>query len=295
MLISRGKNPHLRDMSNRQGLIEDQASEAFINHVRAEFAFFEGHIFEELSTRWIPKEIKASQRAASALETSDFRLRAVAHSLGQPLLGLSADIAALKTVAQREIVPDEIRTHLLEIARSAEAHINLSQTILHRFLDTPPVPRTRVNVAQLVADVVSEVEPLANSLGIQIEVNQLPSKTVLVARDLVFEALKEIVRNGIEAERPAGLPGVLRITHQEDRGDFVLDVIDNGIGIPGAKSDDPLSLIGSTKGRPGQGLLYADLILQDSLGRIRLADTGQAGTHFQLYFPDRVSGLRSDL
>ena len=294
VLISRNENPRLRDMSNRQGLIEDLASEVFVNHVRAEFAFFERHIFEELSARWTPKETKASRQAADVLETSDVRLRAVAHSLGQPLLGLSADIVALKTVAQRKTVPEDVRTQLLEIAASAEAHVKLSQTILRRFLDVRPVPRTEVNVAQLVADVVSEVEPLANSLGVRIEVDQWPPKNALVTRELVFEAVKEIVRNGIEAERPAGRPRILKITHHEDMGDFVLDVIDNGTGIPGVKPDDPVSLIKSTKGRPAQGLAYAEMIMQDALGRVRIADTGQDGTHVELFLPDLVSGLRSD-
>ena len=81
VLISRSKNPHLRDMSNRQGLIDDQASEVFVNHVRAEFAFFEGHIFEELSARWTAKETKAARQATNVLETAEIRLRAVAHSL----------------------------------------------------------------------------------------------------------------------------------------------------------------------------------------------------------------------
>ena len=294
VLISRNENPQLRDMSNRQGLIQDQASDVFVNHVRAEFAFFEAHIFEELSTRWTRKEMKASQQAVNVLETADVRLRAVAHSLGQPLFGLSVDVAALKAVAQRETIPDEIRTHLLEIAGSAEAHISLSQTILRRFLDVQPLSIAEVNVAQLVTDVVSEVQPLANSLGVRIEVDRWPLKNALVARDLAFEAVKEIVRNGIQAERPLDRPGVLKITHHEDKGDFVLDVIDNGTGIPGVKPDDPVNLIQSTKGRPAQGLAYAEMIMQASLGRIRIADTGQDGTHFELYLPDRVSGLRSD-
>ena len=294
VLISRNGNPKLRDMSNRQGLIEDQASEVFVNHVRAEFAFFEGHIFKELATRWTAKETKASQQAANVLETAEFRLRAVAHSLGQPLLGLSADILALKAVARQKTVPDEIRAHLLEIARSAEDHINLSQTILRRCLDVRPFSMTEVNVEQLVADVVSEVEPFAKSLGVRIEVDKWPPRNALVTRDLVFEAVREIVRNAIQAERPTGRPSVLQITHHEDMGDFVLDVIDNGTGIPGVKPDDPVSLIRSTKGQPGQGLAYAELIMQASLGRIRIAKTGQNGTHFELYLPDRVSGLRSD-
>ena len=294
VLISRSENPNLRDMSNRQGLIEDQASEAFVSHVRAEFAFFESQIFKELSARWTAKEEKASRKAADVIEGSDVRLRAVAHSLGQPLLGLSAEIAALKAIAQGRDVPDAIRPHLLAIAASAEAHVALSQTILRRLLDVRPVSRTAVNVPQLVAAIVQEVEALADSLDVRIEVDQLPSQNVLVARELVFEAVKEIVRNGIQAARPAGRPGVLRIAHHEDMGDLVLDVIDNGTGIPGAKPDHPVGLIASTKGQPGEGLVSAELSMSVSLGRIRIASTGQEGTHFEIYLPDLISGLRGD-
>ena len=293
VLISREENPHLRDMSNRLGLIEDVASESLINHVRAEFAFFEGHIFEELSVRWTTKQAKASQKAEDLLGTSDVRLRTVAHSLGQPLLGLSADIAALKTVAQLHQVPDEIRSNLLEIAGSAEKHIELSQTILRRVLDAPAVSRSEVNVTKLVEDVVREVKPLADGLGVRIEVDQWSFRSALIARELAFEAVKEIVQNGIQATRPEDRPGLLQIKHHESMGDFVLDVIDNGTGIPGAKPDHPLSLIPSTKGRPGAGLAISELIMQASLGHIRIARTGQDGTHFELYLPDRVSGLRS--
>ena len=294
VLISRSGNPGLRDMSNRQGLIGDQASEVFVNHVRAEFTFFEEHIYKELSARWTAKETKATRQAADVIETAEVRLRAVAHSLGQPLLGLSTDIVALKTVAKMSAVPDEIRTELLDIAGSAEDHIRVSRIILRRFLDVRLLSMTEVSVAQLVADVVSEVEPLARSLGVRVEVDLMPPKNALVARDFVFEAVKEIVRNGIQANRPEGRAGVLQITHHDDKGDFVLDIIDNGSGIQGVKPDDPVSLIESTKGRPAQGLKYAEMIMQASLGRVRVADTGQDGTHFELYLPDRVSGLRSE-
>ena len=296
VLISRKENPDLRDMSNRQGLIEDQASEDFVNHVRAEFAFFERQIFEELSARWTSKEAKAAKQAENVLETSEVRLRAVAHSLGQPLLGLSADIVSLRRIAEREVVPDEIRSHLIEIAESAKAHVDRSNTILRRFLDVRPtsMSMSEVRVADFVADIVTEIAPLADSLDVCVEIDPMPSRNVFIARDLVSEAVKEIIRNGVEAERPDDRPRILKVTYHEDSGDFVLDVIDNGTGIPGVNPDHPLSLIESTKGRPGAGLATAEVSVQASLGRIRIADTGRDGTHIEFHLPDRVSGLRSD-
>ena len=45
--ISKRTNPEMIDMSNRQGLVEDEAFEDFITHARAEFRNFETIVFDE--------------------------------------------------------------------------------------------------------------------------------------------------------------------------------------------------------------------------------------------------------
>lgn len=295
VLISRDSNPDLRDMSNRQGLLRNEASEAFIDHVRAEFAVFEKHIFEELSQRWEAKEKKAARQAIGATETADVRLRAVAHSLGQPLLGLAADIAGLKRVAKRTGVHAHMRDILLDIAGSAEEHLGHAEEILRRFLDIRPIERTEVSAAQLVASVATESRALSRSLKVNVVVDEVPDRKVLVARDLVLEALKELVRNALEAPRPTGRAAQVRLTsHESDAGDLVVDVVDNATGIKGANGDHPLSSIRSTKGRPGQGLATVETSIQASLGHVRLSSTGRNGTHIEVYLPDRVAGLRAE-
>jgi nitrogen-specific signal transduction histidine kinase len=296
VLISRDANPSLRDMSNREGLLRSEESEAFISHVRSEFRNFEGLIYEELAKRWEAKEEKAARSSATATATADVRLRAVAHSLGQPLLGLTADIAALKSVARRSKLNAAARNALIDIATSADGHLDNANTILRRFLDIRPIQRTEVSVNDIIDDVVTECRSLARSLGAKLLVTRPNPRKIFVAQDLVFEGLKEIVNNALEAPRPPDRePEVRLLSHESEDGDLVIDVIDNALGIRGAKSNGPLSAIPSTKGRPGQGLATVETIIQATAGNARIARSDKSGTHFEIYLPDLLSGLRTGI
>ena len=292
VLISRKENPHLRDMSNREGLIENEASEIFLQHVRAEFLTFEAEVFEELSQRWTSVEEKAARQSEESLDLASVRLRAVAHSLGQPLMGLGADIAGVRLIAEREGVPDEEREFLVELADSADAHLTQARNVLKRFRYVPIAERTTVKLRQLVSRAVDEVTPLANSLGVEIELDDIPRRNILVHEELALEALKELIRNSVEAQRDDD-EGWVSVSYHEVEGDSVIDVEDNGGGIPGAESGSDLEPVPSSKGRPGEGLTMAAALILASRGRVRIASTGKEGTHIEVYLPSLVSGLRS--
>ena len=292
VLLSRDTNPQLRDMSNRQGLIENEASEVFLQHVHAEFLVFESLVFEELSQRWTSAEEKAAQQSEDSLDLVAVRLRAVAHSLGQPLMGLGADIAGVRIVAGRQDVPGSVRTVLLDLADSAERHLDQARVVLGRFRDVPVSDRSAVMLASLIDRSASEVAALASSLGVRVTVQAIPEVKVFVHEELIVEALKELMRNAIEASHTVESAAVEVATHDAG-GDPVVDVIDNGVGIPGGAPDVDLSSIQSTKGRPGEGLAMVDALVVASRGRVRVATTGPDGTHIEVYLPTRIKGLRS--
>ena len=90
VLITRNANPDLRDQSNRLGLLETPETENFFDHVQAEFRVFERLVYHEvLESRWeTNKEAQAAREARESQERARILLRAVAHSLRQPLQGL---------------------------------------------------------------------------------------------------------------------------------------------------------------------------------------------------------------
>lgn len=293
VLISRAENPKLRDMSNRQGLLDSEISESFVQHVRAEFSFFETEVFEELKQRWKSKAEQAAEQARETIDLAAVRLRAIAHSLGQPLLGLNADITAIRIIAKNRDLPKPISTRLLELADSAAAHLRQAQNAISRFRDVPITERTVVPVAVLVTEAISLIRVLAKSLSVDIRVEGMPKRDVFVHRELVVEAIAELVRNAVEAPRKPGSTSEVLLRYHEEERDFVLDICDNGGGIAGIDASGDLSAVQSTKGRPGMGLSTVIEIVTASRGRVRVAQTGPQGTHVEVFLPDRVSGLRS--
>lgn len=293
VLIDRSKNPGLTDMSNRQGLLLNDASEAFLEHVRAEFAYFEAQISPELQQRWEPKEEKAARQAEDAIDLAAVRLRAVGHSLGQPLLGLDADIKAIRYVAEREDVPDAARRELVELADSAAAHLGQARAAIARFRDVPVPERSDVEVHALVKQAVEQVQLLAGSLGAELVVEaSLPRRSVFVHGELVAEAVAELIRNALEASGEAGRPRTVRVGAREEHGDIVLEISDNGSGIPNASPGSSLMDVVSTKGRPGMGLRTVVEIITASRGRVNVVSSGPDGTHLEVLLPDRMIGLR---
>jgi signal transduction histidine kinase len=291
VLISRDDNPELRDMSNRQGLVENDASEEFIRHVKAEFRVFEGLVNEELKRRWATRAEQAAKQSEESARLAALRLDALVHSLGQPLIGLRTDVSALRYVAKQKGLPHAIRESLERLANSAGQHLDQMTLVLERFRTAPVTERADTGMDNLVGRAVREVEPLAASFNVKLRVDDMPSRTVFVHEELVGEAIKELLRNAIEAPRSGA--GFVRVSHREEDGDIVVDIVDDGPGIDGAGSDTDLTSIQSTKGRPGEGLSNVADLITASRGRVRIAATGPEGTHVEVRLPTRLGGLKS--
>jgi len=294
VLINRADNPELRDMSNRLGLLENDVSETFISYVQSEFGVFEGKVFDELKQRWESKEEKAGKQAEETIDLAAVRLRAIAHSLGQPLMGLDADIAGIRIVAKKPGIPSDLSTNLLELASSASNHLSQARASLARFREIPSTDRVLVSIGEIVAESIRPVRGLAKSLGIGVRVDLMPNRKVLVHRELVVEAVTELLRNAIEASRGQRTGGYVKVGHHLDDGNVVLDIRDDGVGISGWTTGLDLASVESTKGRPGMGLSTVAEIVAASRGRVRLTTSGPQGTHVELILPERLKGLRQD-
>jgi signal transduction histidine kinase len=289
--ISRRKNPELEDMSSRLGLIENEAAEDFFSHVRAEFAYFEGLLYEEvLRPRWRTKEAKATAQAKEAGTLATVRLRATAHSVGQPLQALGFEILRLETVAQRPDIPVEVREELLDIQRRMEAHVSRLGKTIARFADVTPPEFGAVDVNSLIQDAVDEVTEFADVEEGDIIRVMGPESTVLTPRVLVFEALAELLRNAIEVPRPESRSPEIEVSFTEFNATAVdIRIIDNGTGFVDAGPDTPLTAIPSTKARPAEGLATTENAIIVSRGRVRIEKTGAEGTVMQVRLPQGLA------
>ncbi len=186
-------------------------------------------------------ELEESKRQLSAktdraVRSRDFKSRVlttVSHDLRQPLLG--ADLL-LSNELTRQGGPDISKLH-----RVADA-LRQIQAGLEEILRAAAVdevnfenPMEQVNLPLLVVDALSEVEPMARQLGIDIHWrNHLPpDSTVLSSPPAVRAALSNLLGNALKFQQQTPAPWVLVRCFESPmcQGRVHLEVIDNGPGI----------------------------------------------------------------
>jgi two-component system nitrogen regulation sensor histidine kinase NtrY len=121
--------------------------------------------------------------------------------------------------------------------------------------------------------------------------DQMPAK---FDRRLISQALTNIIKNATEAigaVPPAELGrGRIRISTARDGEDIVIDVVDNGIGLPKENRSRLLEPYVTTREKgTGLGLAIVGKILEDHGGRIELRDAsdkfpGERGAWMRLRF-----------
>lgn len=293
VLITRDANPGLRDQSNRLGLLETTETENFLDHVQAEFRVFERLVYHEvLESRWeTNKEAQAAREAGESQERARILLRAVAHSLRQPLQGLGWELVNLDAVRKHPDLPPELRTTLGGISDRVGGHITVAESLIEPLLTRETPEFAEVPVGVIVDSATAQTRLLAESIGANVAVRSV-DVNVLVPTDLVVQALAAVMSNGIEAPRTDAQAPEVNVDATLRKGDVAIVISDNGTGVDRAAQDSPLAGIASTKGRPARGLHNAEMAVVAARGKLRLVETGENGTVFEMLLPTRVAGLR---
>ncbi len=222
----------------------------------------------------------------------------VAHELNQPLNAIRVGADYLNKVFTRNLdIPDEvinkvcneiisqverassIINHLREFGRKSEVDeldkININKPIRDVF--TLLGQQLRVREIDVKLELDDNLPPI---LGVPNRLEQVFLNLVMNARDAIMER-KEIMVNGDFS------PCItIRSYREEDR--IVVDVSDNGIGIPEAVKDRIFEPFFTTKevGKgTGLGLSISYGIVKDYGGSIEIRNTGKEGTTFRITFP----------
>lgn len=290
VFISRHDNPSLQDMSNRLGLLEGDAADDLINNVRAEFAFFEELVYEEVvRPGWKPKAEQAAESARAAERLATIKLRATAHSIGQPLSAMGIEVLNLERIARRSDIPNDAAEEIRAVSERLESYITRMGVVVKRAVDAPDPTFAETNVRELIEQVVAEMTPIAEEREISLTTGLLVDVIAIIPRDLVFEALRELIANAIEADRSNNADGTIRLTIDRTVGraseGIEVRIADDGVGIEGYVHGRPLSEVQSTKGRPAEGLVSMESAVRASRGRVMVETTGGAGTTFLVLLP----------
>jgi signal transduction histidine kinase len=226
-------------------------------------------------------EVESQLQVVSRLEAINRLTGGVAHEIKNPLNAIAARLALLESIVEGDVEAEgEIRVVADEIQRL--------DRVVRTFLDfTQPldVMRKEVDVSRLALDVIELVRPDAANRGVNLTFSGEPDDALLARgdRDLLQQALMNIVVNAVEATPPGG---EVRIDASAGERNCHLKVTDTGPGIPESVRSKMFQLYFTTKqGGSGIGLAVAFRSLQLHGGDLRVETEVGKGTSFELILP----------
>jgi two-component system, NtrC family, nitrogen regulation sensor histidine kinase NtrY len=235
-------------------------------------------------------ELVLAQRSSAWADIA----RRIAHEIKNPLTPIQLSAERLRRKYGKVIVEDAavFEQCTATIVRQVD-DIKRMVDEFSRFARMPKAVIAGEDVAETVRQVVFLMRVAHPDIDIEVE---LPADTMPARFDrrLISQALTNIVKNATEAigAVPAAELGRGRIavSAQRDGKDVVIDVIDNGIGLPKENRSRLLEPYVTTREKgTGLGLAIVGRILEEHGGHIELRDAsekipGARGAWMQLRF-----------
>jgi len=229
------------------------------------------------SVRRIEDEIETSRR----LSASSRITRGVAHEVKNPINAIVLHLQLLQNKLQ-QLDPDS-RRHI-DIIDSEIHRLDRVVQILVDFTRQRELHMEEADLRNLLNEVTLLAQPDAEAHAVRI-VRVMPTEPLPVKVDLDFikQALLNIVINGEQA-MPSG--GTLTLTTKRDDNHCVIEVRDEGSGIPKEVQDKVFELYFTTKkGGSGIGLAQTYQIMQWHYGSVDFETAEGQGTTFRLRLP----------
>ncbi len=150
---------------------------------------------------------------------------------------------------------------------------------------------TGVDLAQAIRDVVELYEPLAEESGVALEAGPMQATTISGNRELIGQALSNIVDNAIKYSADAEAGPRVCVGLERADGEIRLSVTDNGHGIPDAedrvRATERFVRLEKSRSQPGSGLglSLAGAVMKFHGGRLDLL-SADPGLSVVMVFPD---------
>ncbi|SBS31111.1 Alginate biosynthesis sensor protein KinB [Marinomonas aquimarina] len=219
----------------------------------------------------------------------------VGHELNTPLGGIRLNLSALQHLKTR-IEPHvdaevlELYTSSTELAMHNLKHaMNVIQQFKRITQQQADSGNEVFNVQRMLEDTLSPLKSMLKKHdNIQIALHVDPDLTLDSAQDVLSQVLQNLILNALEHAFMEGQPGAIHITAQQE-DDFVLEVADDGQGIPAQLLStiwEPFVTTGRGKQHSGLGLYMVHQWVTRLLhGKIEVRSDEQ-GTRFTIIIPN---------
>jgi two-component system nitrogen regulation sensor histidine kinase NtrY len=245
-------------------------------------------------------ELVSAQRTSAWADVA----RRIAHEIKNPLTPIQLSAERLRRKYGRVITDDrDVFEQCTDTIVRQVDDIKRMVDEFSRFARTPKPEFATDDVADAVRQVVFLMRVGHSDIDFNIELAEDPM-TARFDRRLISQALTNIVKNAAEAigAVPADQIGKGRIvvSAARDGGDIVIDVIDNGLGLPKENRNRLLEPYVTTREKgTGLGLAIVGRILEEHGGGIELRDAaeripGQRGAWMRMRFSNETTAEGED-
>ena len=222
--------------------------------------------------------------------------RRIAHEIKNPLTPIQLSAERLKRKYGRVITDDrDVFDQCTETIIRQVGDIGRMVDEFSTFARMPKPSFATENVTTVVRETVFMMQVANPDLAISVSVPEEPVRARMDTR-LIAQALTNIVKNATEAvaavERDADDDaGRIDVRLRETGGEIIIDVIDDGIGLPKENRHKLLEPYVTHRDKgTGLGLAIVGRILEEHGGRLELADApavanGGRGAMVRLIFP----------
>ena len=283
-------------------------------HVNDEDQHFEARIVrrDDESLVSTVRNITERKRAEQALRDAHAQLAhfnrvltvgelaySIAHEVNQPLCAILANATACAREAARPR-PDlvELRAIAEDIQRDAKragdviAHI---RTLVRK----APARITHVDINEVATEVTHILRSDAATAGVALHV-ELADEPLLIDGDRIQlqQVLLNLIRNGVEATKDAGLPhSELSIrSRRTETGAVEVEVTDCGIGLRPGEEERVFEPFYTTKAHGmGMGLAISRSIVEAHSGRLWATTNNGEGATFRFIVPVSPTGPTASL
>ncbi len=216
----------------------------------------------------------------------------IAHEINNPLAVIGEKAGWIKDLlVEEDIAQSENFKEFEEAVKRIEAHVDRAKKVTHRLLGfarrMEPI-QEQVDVNKTLTDTVEFLENESRYRNIEIQMNpQIDLPKITSDSSQLQQVFLNILNNAIDAIGKGGAIHI-RTTHLPKNNEIMIEITDNGPGIPKeniTKIFDPFFTTKEVGKGTGLGLSIVYSIVEKLGGRIMVAsDTGN-GTTFTIYLP----------
>jgi two-component system, NtrC family, nitrogen regulation sensor histidine kinase NtrY len=227
--------------------------------------------------------------------------RRIAHEIKNPLTPIQLSAERIRRKFGRTIIEEKDKTVFDQCTETIVRQVDDIRRMVDEFSRFARMPKPVIegeDVADTVRQAVFLMKVAHPELEIEADIKQDPLHAQFDRR-LISQALTNIIKNATEAIEQVSAEelgkGRIDVIAQREHDDIVIDVIDNGLGLPKVARARLLEPYVTTREKgTGLGLAIVGRVLEDHGGRIELKDasdfrSGQRGAWMRLRFA--VTGL----